>query len=85
MHQSLRNYQSEPRAAVAPGIRSIELFKCLEEFRLLVGRNADAGVSDAAMQLDFGACPGFHFDADDNLAAFRKLNGVVHQVDHDLS
>src|SRR5688572_19766476 len=79
-----RNGQTEAGSAVLPRRRPIHLRERLEDECLLLGWNADAGVTDRQMELDLATLTlarhaHYHF------TRLGELDGVADQVDEDLA
>ena len=79
--------EAEPGAAVAARGRAVGLGEGLEEPRLLLGRDADAGVADgeAQGQLAVRLRRPRRLDPHEHLAAARELERVADEVRHDLA
>ena len=95
LDQALRDRQSQPRPAVSPSGRGVRLLERLEDQRLLVRRDADAGIADVKMQRDRRRGDDATAvqcriavlrtaDIQHDLAAMRELDRVADQIDHDL-
>ncbi len=80
------NRQAEPSPAEFPGCGSIRLRERLENHRLLILGDADARVADIEAQPD-AAAGGIFLErhVHGHLAASGELDGVAHQIGHDLS
>src|SRR5258705_13302075 len=86
LHELLADRQAQPRAAILPRRRTVALRKGAEDRRLLLARDADAGVDDA--EAHRRAVVFAHprpLDANDDLAAIGELDGVAHQVHEHLA
>ena len=79
--------EAEPGAAVAARGRAVGLGEGLEEPRLLLGRDADAGVADgeAQGQLAVRLRRPRRLDPHEHLAAARELERVADEVRHHLA
>src|SRR5689334_19572038 len=86
VHELTADGEPEPGPAILARRRAVALREGAEDRRLLVERNADAGVGDA--EAERGAvvlAQARPFDADDDLAVIGELDGVAHQVDEHLT
>jgi len=79
------NGQSQPGAAVVPRGRTVHLGKRLEDHRLLFRWNADPRVRDRKVQAALADPIRLGRHLQDDRAAFRELQGVVDEVEEDLS
>ena len=79
------NREAEARAAEAPRRRCLRLHERLEEARLRVRRDADAGILDAQFDRSARAARLGHLHTQRDLALHRELDGVAHQVEEHLT
>jgi hypothetical protein len=77
-----RESKAEPRPAVAARGQGICLGEFLEQFRLLFGGQADAGIRDG--KLDPVASVGHLAHPQGDLALFRELTGIAQQIEQNL-
>src|SRR5262249_53162416 len=70
--------KAEPRAAIAARCQGIGLREILEQFRLLFGGQANAGIGDR--KLDPVASIRHLAHAQRDLALFRELTGIAQQI-----
>ncbi len=60
--------------------RAVPLGKGLKQPSLLLLGHANAGILDRNLKLYPFACAAYVLNINDNLAAFRKLDGVIDQI-----
>ncbi len=84
LHQVLRYGQPQAGAAVFAGGGGVGLAEGLEHLAALFRGHADAGIAHPEVQLDAAVILGHLVNADDDLALFGELDGVVAQVDQHL-
>ena len=76
--------EAEAGSSKAPGGRAVGLAEGLEDARLLVFRDADAGVRDGELQGDRLGRSVNCIHRDHHLAAFGELDGIADEIDDDL-
>ena len=84
LHQLAGDVEPEATAADAASDALLAAREPLEQPRLRLWRQADAGVLDGKPQAHFGLAPRHGLDLHHDLAAFGELDGVADKVDQRL-
>src|ERR1700722_10409421 len=77
LNKSRGNREAQSGAAILAGHRTVRLVKSFEDCRLLFGGNANACISNDEMEPNISLSPRFHLHVQDDLALFRKFDGVA--------
>jgi hypothetical protein len=84
LREPRRNRKAQARAAEPPRGRPVCLVEGLEDRRLLLERDADAGIGDVQLKADLAVTGGHCVEIDEDVPLGRELHGVVDEVAENL-